>query len=383
MVTFHKILIEELDSTQVVGSALDSGSVSHAEFQQTSNRYVYWAVNTTTHKGYVYNGLTVALVSPTTIPFQWTFANIWAMFGRYDYYYIAKNPADSKWYWVQPSTLELVSEITFPANYTPSKPFSTSSSYDTTYYIQCTNIDTGKIEFLHYSLTGYKGISIKPYSIPSFGQAKGFITGNFFVDYNALGTLRWLYVDNQDFPNGSTKFQVLRRDGYEFTLIEEEAYPIRVDISNNSPVLTVGSGDTSFHSHFVYDTEMLTAVPVPTLGGFQVNDYRYALLQTYSGMATISGFPTSKQVLAATASGIYTADAETYSGGFILMSAIPSGIAGRIETTNYTYPGQFIFVTTSGINPMFYQQDNDDLAFTAYSGLPDSRATIIRIDDYL
>ncbi len=85
----------------------------------------------------------------------------------------------------------------------------------------------------------------------------------------------------------------------------------------------------------------------------------------------------------ATWSGIYTSDVSTYSGGFILWKEIPSGFAERIETTNYVYPGQYVFVTTSGDNPSFFQKDNDSMFFDSYSGLPDSRATIIRVDDRL
>ena len=90
----------------------------------------------------------------------------------------------------------------------------------------------------------------------------------------------------------------------------------------------------------------------------------------------------NSQIVYVNGSGIFTSDSLTYSGGFVLMSSSPSGLLERIETSNYTYPGQFIFVTTSGNSPMFYQKDNDNFFFTSYSGLPSgSRATIIRCDD--
>jgi hypothetical protein len=107
------------------------------------------------------------------------------------------------------------------------------------------------------------------------------------------------------------------------------------------------------------------------------------LLETQSGVIVASGSPVTNQILYVYGSGIYSSDASTYSGGFVVMDTIPSGLAERIETTNHVYPGQYIFVTTSGDFPMFYQRDNDSLFFDSYSGLPSSRATIIRCDDYL
>jgi hypothetical protein len=82
-------------------------------------------------------------------------------------------------------------------------------------------------------------------------------------------------------------------------------------------------------------------------------------------------------------SGLYHSNLFTYSGGFTVLDVIPSGFAERMETTNFVYPGQYLFATTSGDSPMFYQKDNDGLVFMPYSGLPDSRATIIRCDDRL
>jgi hypothetical protein len=60
-----------------------------------------------------------------------------------------------------------------------------------------------------------------------------------------------------------------------------------------------------------------------------------------------------------------------------------SGFLSRIETTNYAASGQYIFVTTSGDAPNFYQKDPDSSMFIYYSGLPDKRVTMIRVDDRL
>lgn len=208
--------------------------------------------------------------------------------------------------------------------------------------------------------------------------------GNFFISEFSTGAstrgywstyLKNLYPDLGD----GTNFLVLQRDNSDFNLIQSGAKPFRIDISNSSPVLTVQDFDGTFASNFVYGNELTRISAISGIA--EVRDYRYALLETLSGTIVGSGYPVTSQLLYVYQSGVYTSDVNTYSGGFTLYNTIPSGNAERIETSNFTYPGQYIFVTTSGDNPMFYQKDNDGLFFDSYSGLPDSRATIIRVDD--
>jgi len=63
---------------------------------------------------------------------------------------------------------------------------------------------------------------------------------------------------------------------------------------------------------------------------------------------------------------------------FITMSG-----ARWVETTNYKYPYQYIFVACSGLPSRFYQQNYDNIAINDYSsGLPaSSPITINKIDD--
>jgi hypothetical protein len=197
----------------------------------------------------------------------------------------------------------------------------------------------------------------------------------------AVGNFGLIIYQNLAPPLGTgTSFMVLQREGSEFNLIQQASKPLRVDISNYSPVLTVQDNENTFQSNFVYEDSLTQVIPV-LLETTQIRDYRYTLLETSSGIIVGSGAAVGMQAIYVSSSGIYTSDVDTYSGGFIMFGSSPSGLLDRIETSNYTYPGQFLFVTTSGENPTFYQKDNDSLIFDTYPGLPDSRCTIIRLDD--
>jgi hypothetical protein len=56
-----------------------------------------------------------------------------------------------------------------------------------------------------------------------------------------------------------------------------------------------------------------------------------------------------------------------------------------LETTNYQFDGQYIFVSTSGFvidSGVFFQKDNDSVEFRdVSSGIPLSEITIIRVND--
>lgn len=177
-------------------------------------------------------------------------------------------------------------------------------------------------------------------------------------------------------------YLVLRREEESYTIIEQELYPIRVDISNNAPLLTVGSGEQSFKSNYVYENELDVVSPT-SLTQRQVNDYRYTYLEPTANGLVSSGLPLSVTGLYVYGSGVFGADVLTYSGGFSLIYGVPSGNGTRIETSNYGVGGQYVFITASGFVQTFYQKNPDEVAFFPYSGLPQSRATIIRLDDVI
>jgi hypothetical protein len=223
-------------------------------------------------------------------------------------------------------------------------------------------------------------------SATSPGGVRPYNVGNFVMITDSAGSNSQgfefrVYRNLTPALGDSGGYLVLQRDGSDFHIIEQEAYPIRIDISNYSPLLDVGSGNSSFVSNYIYDSELVAISPVP-FNGQQVNDYRYTFLEpSVSGVVT-SGMAGMSTGLYITSSGIYGFDVASYSGGFSLEYEIPSGIGTRIETTNYGLNGQYLFMTTmAGTQQDFYQKDPDGFAFALYSGLVQSRCTIIRCDD--
>lgn len=188
---------------------------------------------------------------------------------------------------------------------------------------------------------------------------------------------------NNNAPTGSDGggYMVLQRDGLEYNIIQREDYPIRLDISNSSPIFVTGSGDLNFKSHYVHPDNFETIFTAVATEVRQVNDYRYVMLEPVSSGVIVSGVALGEMGLYVFESGVFGQDIATYSGGWQPIYSIPSGHGTRIETSNYGMGGQYIFITTSGDTQMFWQMDPGQVIFTAYSGLPQSRATIIRLDD--
>jgi hypothetical protein len=224
---------------------------------------------------------------------------------------------------------------------------------------------------------------IFPSAMTTSNSNHGMNFGNFFISDAASyedGSLgRVYYIDLGPPQYSGYLFMVLQREGEEFNLIQQAPKPIRIDISNSAPLLTVQDTEDTFNSFFIVGSGVTQISEVlTTLSMEEVRDYRYTLMAQqvdYSG-AVVS------QAIYVNASGVFGEDLTTFSG-FQLLYDIPSGFAERIETSNYTYPGQYIFVTTSGEGPMFFQKDSESEIFVLYSGLPLSRATIIRLDDRL
>jgi hypothetical protein len=367
------VLVQTASSSSDPDFLLASSAANMEASQLTGTGRILWERRTSDNLTYIYNGLSVTIDTVATIPFHYQNANIIPIFGQNDNHYLATTGGD--YYWCTPFSLVQGAIVTFPAGYTINSPFKTTSSLTEMLYWQVRNQSTLDYEiFRMLPASGYHS-TIKPFSSVGGLSAGGIVVGNFFV-----GTTSVAYINNaNELPSG-TRYLVLQRDGSDFNIIEEEAYPIRIDISNNAPLLTVGSGDSSFHSHFIYDSELVSISPA-LFGGQQVNDYRYTWLEPVSSGVSISGMAGSQTGLYINGSGVWGFDVSTYSGGFIAYYDIPSGAGTRIETTNYGLNGQYIFITTSGGQQMFFQKDPQGFGFDLYSGMPQSMATQIRIDD--
>ena len=336
--------------------------------QLTKDYYIVYLVDGTKSISIVTNGSTVSIGGDSVAPFQWQPGNITPIFSPSTTNYIAKN--GSTYYWCTPGTLTAENAFSFPANYTITYPFSDAGYYGATTFWLAYDTDLTKNVLLRASTSAFIS-SIETNVPPAFTGTEGWIGGNFFMD--GLGENYLCLLNTTGIPlESGIRFLVLRRDEDDFNIIQAESYPIRMDVSNYSPLLTVTSGSDSFTSNFIYEESLTQVNPFNILGEYSVpiDDYRYALLDTFSGYTLV----------AVTPSGFYTADVITLSGVDNTYS-IASGVPSRIETTNYAGQGQYMFVTTSGNNPVFYQRDADSVVFDEYDSLPESRATIIRIDD--
>lgn len=384
-ITFNIVKIQETSTSSdpdFLLSSLGAGESFNGTAQLNNDGFLYYARDNagTKRPTYLYNGDTVAISDmPTDVPFHWKPTNIYPMFGTYDNNYIALNGSD--WYWADAHTIGLSNQILFPADYTIIYPFSTSASVSIEYYWNAIKISDGRKHILRFSSTGYTS-TIDPFSQPTFLQSRGFVSGNFFVDYNSSASLRVLYLDNKSgFPTTGTGYLVLQREGYNYNIIQQAAKPMRVDISNSSPVLTVQDFENTFVSNYIYGDILDQVITFSGLTQREVRDYRYTLLESTRETETTPSGGVSQTILYVEASGVWGTSIEALASGFMLLYTIPSGFAERIETSNYIPSGQYLFVTTSGDYPAFYQKDPEDFFFTSYSGLPVSRATCIRVDD--
>lgn len=311
--------------------------------------------------------------------------------------------ADEVFYLSDATTLTLGTPIAPPAGYILLKPYSSPLyNLDGQTYFLCEDDEgnTALIPFLNGSFVPSMKLKI-PVRYNTF--TRGINIGGFFVSEPLelfvsdplLARAEVTYVDM--LKPYSAGYLVLQRDGSDFHIIQEASKPIRVDISNSSPLLTVQDTESTFKSHYIFDNEILTvntsftfSSGIINVEGSGVRDYRYTFLEVPSGLETYSGIETASGILEGTeklvlyamgSGGVYYTYTNDLSSGFMQAYTIPSGEVERIETSNFVSSGQYVFVTTSGDIPQFYQKDPMNTIFEYYSGLPEFRATIIRVDD--
>jgi hypothetical protein len=223
---------------------------------------------------------------------------------------------------------------------------------------------------------------------------------NEFSTVQADSSIRYLY--NKGGISSGITFLVLQRDGGVFYVLQSGGYPYRLDVSAVSPLLTVQETLGTSRSMYVTGPGMFVDDfgGALTYGDTPVHDYRYTTLDSVaSGIilndVTVSGGSRSMVFVVESglvlASGIFFTDLSLSMGVYdisYLISGVPvqmSGVPELIETTNYSFPDQFIFATSSGEEGLyrFYQKNPSGLMFQEHiSGFPmDSRTTIIRVED--
>lgn len=171
---------------------------------------------------------------------------------------------------------------------------------------------------------------------------------------------------------------VLQRTGNDFAVVDTSSKPIRLDISSYAPLIDVQDVESTFKSFFINGSGAIVLGMETTLEGMQreVNDFRYCYFP-------VSGASIGKDVLYTNEANIYKFSIETMSDPEIYYT-ISGHSVDKLETTNFVPSGQYIFVSTSGDASSFYQKNPESPSFVNYdTGLPDSRITIIRVDDRL
>jgi hypothetical protein len=337
--------------------------------------------------GFAFNGGVFAILDTGDVPFYLQATNIFPIYMTTGQHCIAWDPDSELFYVIDANAIGIAGIISPPTGYNLKCVFSNPLYGGTRLWWLIEDTTTFQESLAVGGVNGEINTLNRLEINMGLNKRRATNIGGFFFQTPSTFNTATPTVDGDYIYFGNNQLEsvggylVLQREGTDYNLIRQEAVPIRVDISNNAPVLTVMSGYDSFKSHYVYDSEVLEVSAVPTLSGMQVDDYRYTLLEpTYSGV-TSSGLGVQYVGLFVTASGVYGFDVLTYSGAYNILFPVPSGFGNRIETSNYGLGGQYVFVTTSGDTPAFFQKDPQQYTFTSYPGLPDSRATIIRLDD--
>lgn len=374
-------------------------ALNHGSQLTTNNSFIGGHNSTAGGLSFAYNGTvfqTYLSAGGANPPHQYRFSDIYPMFADNNNQYIVFDGDVNLYKLYNASDFSLASTLDFSGQGLYPETFCSTAfgTFGTEVYATVFNDNDGleyiapfNFSSLDMSRAIQSNTGVGSFGVPNFGR-RTINFGNIFItdaDYTSLDpTAGVFYIDigTPDWP--AATFLLLKRDGTDYTIIEEEAYPMRADISNQAPVLTVGSGEPTFVSNYVYENS-LTVIESTSLSGNQVNDYRYAMLEPMVSGVVQSGYSSLSTILYIYGSGIFSADALTYSGGFTPLFGVPSGYGTRIETSNFGMGGQYIFITTSGNVQNFYQSDPASISgialFTLYSGLPQSRATIIRLDD--
>lgn len=337
-----------------------------------------------TELSFVFNGSTFKTYT-SDLPKELDPSKIYPILNGADDYITMESAGN--FYKCEAAGMTLGDKIEPPFGYTLIKPFSsTTGSFVPVNYFLMFNTIEGRNELVPYDFSIFHTtLSIYPNSGPTY-STRGMNFGCWFISeptsFSVPAPLAQIaYVDLGGVMMDTSSYLVLQREGTDYNLIQEGIFPRRIDISNSSPIWTVASGQNSFTSNYIYGDNLIQVLN--TSGVMRVDDFRYSYMENALEGTSASGMPVMNVGMFVSGSGIYGADMLTYSGGFQLLYSVPSGYGNRMETSNYGLGGQYIFVTTSGDFPAFYQKDPGGVSFVSYSGLPESRATIIRLDDYI
>jgi hypothetical protein len=262
---------------------------------------------------------------------------------------------------------------------------------------------------------GYEATRIR--KIPTYIGTIGSVRGNFRI------TTQGIYWEMPELiPIVFPIYLVLQRDNYDYRVVKSGLYRDRLDISNFAPLVTMDRRISSTELYYISTDNNILQISNPSMSGsgaissgnifnlgFLAEDFRYASSDgiNASGEMVESGIYSNLYVtMTGGISSINMSELSTVSGFF----STPSGYITRIETSNYSYPYQYMFVSVSGyVGPSgvieipfedgeeelpgeifdygdnafgFFQREPVSGMWVDYSsGYPQARTTIIRLDD--
>lgn len=252
------------------------------------------------------------------------------------------------------------------------------------------------------------------------GAASEFIVGNFRISVSGSSSV-YYFVKPSNILGIFPMYLVLQRDGWDYSVIKSGVYRDRLDISNYSPLVTMGRGISSMETYFIASDESVLQTTHIGISGYNIGsgqtsgsmftlginaeDFRYSDFED----VTESG--TSRKILIVYSGGVGSIDIMGESSNFSGAFLSPSGYANRIEISNFYLPDQYVFISVSGYSSVSGVQSDEGWGFfmkppasgiyssgiysesgyNPYSGLmtdcsegyPQARTTIIRLDDSL
>ena len=232
--------------------------------------------------------------------------------------------------------------------------------------------------------------------VRSYDYGEENMFGNFRIggeSFVGAGRKNIKYVDPGDLTAMWPIYILFARDGEDYILLKSGMYQERVEVSEYYPIVTMDRRVSSLESRLIPMDGVVQLSTHPAMIGYNIpnssgnisvfgagitaDDFRYA---DFSRVAE-SGL--SREILVVYSGGVGSIDAITLAS-FSGLYTTYSGNATRIETTNYQLPGQYVFLSVSGDmgDMSFFQRDPDGDVWVDYSsGYPQSRTTMIRIDD--
>ena len=206
-------------------------------------------------------------------------------------------------------------------------------------------------------------------------------------------------------------YMTLQRNEDDYSVVKSGLYRDRLEISLYSPLVTLGRNINSLQTYFISMDNEVTALSNPTMSGHALtgatgsaslmslgllaDDVRYSYFEDTPGSGTsgrieivYSGGVASVDLYTlGSLSGLYSNSTSILDTEVEISGIIPSGNATRIEISNFALPDQYTFlsvkdyVQASGEFGFFQKNPVSGVWVDYSSGFPQSRTTIIRLDD--